>query len=74
MQEIDAIATLASFRYSPDTAGAMLRDARAAGSAVRMGVRVTWDARRGYRVARADRSAASTRTRRGAQRARNGRR
>jgi hypothetical protein len=70
MQDIDAIATLASYRYSPDTARSILADAMTAGAVVRMGVRVTYDARHGYRVARADRSASATRTKRGAARAR----
>lgn len=70
MQQIDAIATLASYRYSPDTARAILRDAMTSGAVVRMGVRVTYDARRGYRVARADRSVSASRTRRGAERSR----
>lgn len=70
MQDIDAIATLASYRYSPDTARSILADARTAGAVVRLGVRVTYSERNGYRVARADRSNSADRTRRGAQRAR----
>jgi hypothetical protein len=70
MQDIDAIATLASYRYSPDTARGILADAMATGATVRMGVRVTWSARHGFRVACAERSASATRTRRGADRSR----
>ncbi len=70
MQAIDAIATLASYRYSPDTARSILADARTAGAVVRMGVRVTYSERAGFRVARSDRSASASRTRRGAQRSR----
>jgi hypothetical protein len=70
MQDIDAIATLASYRYSPDTARAMLREATATGAVVRLGVRVTFDDRHGYRVARANRSASASRARRGAARSR----
>lgn len=70
MQDLDAIATLASYRYSPDTARAMLRDAMTAGAVVRRGVRVTYSERGGFKVARASRDASADRTRRGAQRSR----
>lgn len=70
MQDIDAIATLASFRYSPDTARSILREAMTAGAVVRMGVRVTYSERAGFRVARASRGNSAERTRRGAQRSR----
>lgn len=65
MQELDAIATLASYRYSPDTARAILREAMTTGAVVRMGVRVTYSERYKYRVARADRTAMASRTRPG---------
>ncbi len=70
MQAIDAIATLASYRYSPDTARSILADARTAGAVVRMGVRVTYSESRGFKVARASRGNGADRTRRGAQRSR----
>jgi hypothetical protein len=64
------MATLASYRYSPDTARGILADAVTAGAVVRLGVRVTYDARHGFKVARADRANSASRTRRGAARAR----
>lgn len=70
MQELDAIATLASYRYSPDTARRILAEAVAAGAVIRLGVRVTYSPRRGFKVARASREASADRTRRGAARAR----
>jgi hypothetical protein len=70
MQDIDAMATLASYRYSPDTARSILTDAMTAGAVVRMGVRVTYSEARGFKVARASRDNSASRTRRGAQRAR----
>lgn len=70
MQEIDAIAKLASYRYSPDTARRILADALTAGATIRLGVRVTYTKRDGYRVARASREDSARRTRRGAARAR----
>jgi hypothetical protein len=70
MQDIDAIATLASLRYSPDTARSILRDAQRAGAVVRMGIRVTYSERAGFKVTRATREASADRTRRGAARSR----
>ena len=70
MQDIDAIATLASYRYSPGTARSILSEARTAGAVVRMGVRVTYSERSGYREARASRDNSADRTRHGAARAR----
>lgn len=70
MQDIDAIAKLASYRYSPDTARSILADAVTAGAVVRMGVRVTYSERAGYRVARASHGNRADRTRRGAERSR----
>jgi len=70
MQDIDAIATLASYRYSPDTARSILADAMTAGAVVRLGVRVTYSERAGFKVARASRGSSADRTRRGAARSR----